>query len=61
MGQVQNMTWTGDSAFVYAIADSNGADNDFQVYALDAAMTNQATTTIIAPPPMGDVFEVVIR
>lgn len=58
---VQNMAWTGDSAFLYAIADAGAADNDFQLYALDATMTDQATTALVAPPASGDAFEVVTR
>ena len=58
---VQNMAWTNDGAFVYAIADAGAADNDFGVYALDATMTDQATTAVVVPPMSGDAFEVVTR
>jgi Tol biopolymer transport system component len=58
---VQNIAWTPDGAFLYAIADAGAADNDFGVYALDATMTDQATTAVIVPPMSGDAFEVAVR
>ncbi len=58
---VQTMAWTNDSAFLYAIADAGALDNDFQVYALDVSMTDQALTAKLAPPAMGDAFELLTR
>ena len=58
---VQAMAWTLDSTTLYVIGDAGAADNDFEVYALDAAMTDQATPAKIDPPPMGDVFELTTR
>jgi Tol biopolymer transport system component len=58
---VQHIAWTGDGAFLYAIGDGGAADNDFEVYALDTAMTDQATTVLVDPPASGDAFEIVTR
>lgn len=58
---VQTMAWTGDGAFIYAIADGGAADNDFEVYPLDTTMTDQALTAVIDPPVSGDAFEVTTR
>lgn len=58
---VQALAWTGDSAFLYAIGDAGAADNDFEVYALDVSMTDQATTAKVDPPASGDAFELTTR
>ena len=58
---VQSLAWTADGTFLYAIGDGGAADNDFEVYALDAAMTDQALSAKIDPPVSGDVFELTTR
>jgi Tol biopolymer transport system component len=59
---VQNLAWTGDGAFIYAIADGGALDNDpFALYALDTTLTDQPLTPILTPPASGDAFEVVTR
>jgi Tol biopolymer transport system component len=58
---VQNLAWTHDGAFVYAIADGGATDNDFEVYALDASMTDQTPALRVDPPASGDAFDVVTR
>ncbi len=58
---VQNLAWTGDGAFIYAIGDPGAADNDFQVFPLDTTMTDQAVTAVVTPPASGDVFEITTR
>jgi len=57
---VMRLAWTRDGASIYAIADAD-TDNDFKLYRLEAAMTDQTPVLYVDVPMSGDVFNVVTR